>query len=169
MRQIPLGLLLSREILFLQIRRERNVRHAAATDGGAARQVDQALDVRRTHDSLVEHGHILEQLVQFHILLGQRPDQIVEMHAGDRQHRLAVQLRVVKAVQQMNAAGARRAQTDTQLSGIFCVGASHEGGCLFVAHLNKSNLVLARPKRLHDAVDSVTRQPEHRVDTPIPQ
>ena len=89
------------------------------------------------------------------------------MHAGDRQHRLAVQLGVVEAVQQMNAAGAGGGQADAEPAGVLGVGAGHEGRGLLVPHLDEADLVLARAQRLHDAVDAVAGKSEDHVDAPV--
>ena len=38
-----------------------------------------------------------------------------------------------------------------------------------MAHLNESNLVLVRPERLHNAVNSVARKPENNLHAPVQQ
>ena len=60
--------------------------------------------MRRSHDPLVVLGDVHEQPVQGDVLLRVRSDQVVIGHAGDREHRLPIQLSVVQTVQQMNAA-----------------------------------------------------------------
>ena len=60
--------------------------------------------------------------------------------AGDREHRLPVQLRVVKAIEQMNAAGPRGGEADAEPAGVLGIAAGHEGGRLFVPNLDKANL-----------------------------
>ncbi len=52
----------------------------------------------------VEVVDIHEEPVEVHILLVVRADQIVESMAGNRQHRLAVEFRVVESVEQMDPA-----------------------------------------------------------------
>ena len=143
------------------------MRDAAIAKRGPAGQVHQVFHVCGTHHSLVEHGDVLEEFVEFHVLLGEGADQIVIVHAGDRQHRLAVQLGVVEAVEQMNAAGAGCAEADAQLAGVFGVGAGHEGRRLFVTHLDEADLVLAGAQGLHDSVDAVAGKSEDRVHAPI--
>ena len=96
---------LRESFLLLEIRGECDVRHAAVAERSPACEIGQVFDVRGAHDSLVEDGHVLEELVELHVLLRHRADQIVKMHAGDREHRLAVQLRVVQSIQQVDAAG----------------------------------------------------------------
>ena len=61
--------------------------------------IDDIVDVARTHDALVEFGDVHVELVEVHILLVVRADQVVESVPGDRQHRLAVAFRVVESVQ----------------------------------------------------------------------
>ena len=90
----------------------------------------------------VVDGDIHENFVELDVLLGMRVDQIVILQPGDREHRLAVQFGVIQAVQQMNAAGAGSCKADTQLAGVFRIGAGHERGGFFVPHLDESDFVL---------------------------
>ena len=87
--------------------------------------------------------------------------EIVELHAGDRQHRLAVEFGIVQPIQKVNAARTGGRQTATRLPGVFGIGAGHKRGGLFMANLDESDRVLPFPQGLHDAVDAVARQPEH--------
>ena len=86
---------------------------------------------------------------------------------GDGQHRLAVQLGVVQAVQQVDAARARGRQAHAQASGELGVAAGHERGGFFVPHMDETDLVLVRAQRFHDAVDPVAGESEDGVDTPV--
>ena len=45
------------------------------------------------------------KFVERHILLGVSSDQVVELQAGDSQHRRTIHLRVVEAVQQVDSTG----------------------------------------------------------------
>ena len=81
------------------------------------------VDVRRSHDALVVDGHVHEELVEVHVLLVVRADQVVEGVAGDREHRLAVALGVVQAVEQVDAARAGGRQADAEASGELGVAA----------------------------------------------
>src|SRR6184192_1194810 len=69
----------------------------------------------------------------------------------------------------MDAARARGRKTHAEPSRELGVTAGHEGRRLFMSHLNKSNLVLVGSKRLHDAVDTVTRKPKNDLNAPINQ
>ena len=60
--------------------------------------------MRRSHDAIVVDTRIDEEFIELHVLLCMCVDQIVIGHAGDREHRLPIQLSVVQTVQQMNAA-----------------------------------------------------------------
>ena len=93
----------------------------------AARQLDDVLDMGRAHDARVVDGDVHEQLVELDVLLGEGVDQVVVLQPGDRQHRLAVELGVVEAVQQMDAAGARGREADAEPAGELGVGAGREG------------------------------------------
>src|SRR6185437_3517645 len=84
----------------------------------------------------------------------------------DCQHRLMVHLRVVEAVQQVNGAGARGGEADSEIAGEFGVAARHKGGHLFVPHLNEFELV-ARPVECPDqTVDPVARKAKDALDPP---
>lgn len=111
--------------------------------------------------------HIDEKLVQLDILLAVSVDEVVVLKPRDRQHRLSIQFRVIKTVQQMNAARAGSGQAHTQLPGVFRVGARHKCGSLFMPNLNEPDLIGALSQRLHDSVDAVARQSEHDLDSPI--
>ena len=73
----------------------------AITERSSTRQVLNVLDVVGPHDSFVEHSDVYEHLVERHILLGVGPDQVVKLHSGDCQHRLAVEFGVVQTIQEM--------------------------------------------------------------------
>src|SRR5262245_29603402 len=69
----------------------------------------------------------------------------------------------------MNAARPGCSYTNSESVRVLCVAASHKGRSFFMAGLNEANLVLVRPKRFHNAVDTVARNPEHLLDAPIDQ
>ena len=64
------------------------------------------------------------------------------LQAGDRQHRRAVHLGIVEAVQKMDSAGTRGGNANAQPSCIFGVGACGKGRRLFVAHMNEPDAFL---------------------------
>ena len=101
--------------------------------------------------------------------MGVGPDEIVELKAGEGQYWLAVQLGVIKTVQQMNSAGSGGRQAHSQPASELGVGAGHECRRLLVAHLHKANPVLMSAQRFHDAVDAVAGQTENYLHTPINQ
>ena len=117
-----------------------DVRDAAVGERGLDRLVDDIVHVRRPHHALVVDGDVHEQLVEIHVLLVMGADQIVKGVAGDRQHRLAVELRIVKSVQQVNAAGAGGREADAQASGEFGVAAGGERGGFLMPHLDELHL-----------------------------
>src|SRR6185437_9249932 len=89
--------------------------------------------------------------------------------ARDGEHGLAVELGVVEAVEQVDAAGARGGEADAEPAGPLRIGAGVECGSFLVADLDEANLVLVGAQRLDDAVDAVTWNAEHRVDAPVDQ
>ena len=90
------------------------MRDPLARECGPKGQFCYVLGVRRTHDRVRCRRHIHEQLVERNILLRVRSDQIVKLQAGNGKHRLTIQLRIVQAIQQMNAAGTRGRETTAQ-------------------------------------------------------
>jgi len=96
-----------------------------------------------------------------------RADQVVELKPGDGEHRRAVELRVVKPVQEMNPARPGGRQANTELAGILRVCARHERCRLFVPHLDEANAIASLAQRFHNAVDAVPRKPEDDVHSPV--
>src|SRR5947209_19282036 len=91
------------------------------------------------------------------------------MESGERQHRLAVQLGIIETIQQMNTAWSRGSQADSKAVCVFSVGAGHERGRFFMAHLNKADFIAPGAEGLHDAVNAVTGQAKNYLDAPIVQ
>ena len=121
------------------------------------------------HDAFIENCDIHIEFVERHILLRVGPDEVMKLQPGDGQHWLVIEFGIIESVQEVDAAGARSRQAYPQPSCELGVTAGHKGGCLFVAHLNKSDLLLVGSKRLHDAVDAVPRESENDFNTPIDQ
>src|ERR1051326_1837063 len=94
------------DFFLLKIDGKIDVGDASSAERRAAREVRNLLDVRRTHDPRVVNGDIHKELVEIDVLLSVRVDKIVIMVTGNRQDRLAIELGIVEAVQQVNAAGA---------------------------------------------------------------
>ena len=81
------------------------VRDAAARVGGSYRHVDHAGQLGRVVDHLVVLGDVGVELVQVDLLLVPGAEDRGLLHAGDGEHRHVVELRVVQAVEQVDAAG----------------------------------------------------------------
>ncbi len=96
----------------------------------------------RTHDPGVIDADIREQLVELDILLSVRADQVMKLHAGDGEYRRTVELGVVQAVQQMDAAGSGRRQADAEPVGELGIAARHECRCLLVPGLHEADRLL---------------------------
>jgi hypothetical protein len=73
---------------------------------------------------------------------------------------------VVEAIQEMNAAWTGSCDTHTQSAGELRIGASHEGSCLFMPHMNEPYPILLCPERFEDSVDPVARETEYGVNAP---
>jgi hypothetical protein len=102
---------------------------------------------RRPKNPSVVNGDVFKNPVQVHVLLSVRIDQIVKVMSRNGENRLAVELGIVEPVQQMNAARSRCRNTGAEAAGVLGVGASHECGGFFVAHLNETDLFLPLAQR----------------------
>ena len=96
-----------------------------------------------THDSRVVLRDVHEYLVQFDVLLREGMNQIVVMHPGNGENRLAISFGVVQPIQKVNASRARGRQTDAQFARVLGVCARHERRRFFMANLNEPNPILA--------------------------
>jgi len=134
-----------------------------------AGELDYVLDVGRAHDARIVDTDVHVELVELDVLLRVGLDQVVKLQARDGEHGLAVELGVVEAVEQVDAAGARGGEADAEPAGPLRIGAGVECGSFLVADLDEANLVLVGAQRLDDAVDAVTWNAEHRVDAPVDQ
>ena len=81
------------------------MRHRAAGERGLDRFVQNIDHVGWPHDALVVRCDIHKKLVQIHVLLVMRADQVMKRMTGDGEHRLPIALRIVKPIEQMHAAG----------------------------------------------------------------
>ena len=118
------------------------MRDCATRQRGLDRFIHDVDHVGRPHDALVVRGDIHEQLVQIHILLIMRSDQVVKGVTGNGEHRLAIALGVVQPIQQVNSARTRSRQAHAKPARVFGVAASRESGGFFMPNLNESDLVL---------------------------
>ena len=96
----------------LYVLRHRDVRYRAPSKRRFDRFIDDVVHVGRTHDPLVERGDVHEELVEIDILLVVHADQVVESMSRNCEHGLAIALRVIQTVQQMNASGPGCRQAD---------------------------------------------------------
>src|SRR2546429_55220 len=71
-----------------------------------ARQLRDITDMLRTHHPRAVQSHVHEELVQVHVLLRVSVNQVMEVMPCNRDDRLAVELRVIKAIEEMDPAGA---------------------------------------------------------------
>ena len=152
---------------FLNVLGNRDVRDRAAGERGLDRFVQNIDYVGWPHDALVVRRHIHKELVQIHVLLIMRADQIVKRMTRDGEHRLPIALRIVKPIEQMHAAGTGGRQTHAELARVFGITTCRECCSFFVADLDEPDFVFARSKRFEDAVDSISRKSEDRLHPPV--
>ena len=75
------------------------MRDAAIAQAPCGRPGGSRLDVCRAHDPRVVNRDVHKKLVEIDVLLRMGVDQVVKMMAGDREHRLAVELGVIQTIQ----------------------------------------------------------------------
>ena len=125
----------------MHIRGDRDVRYAAIGESRAASKLGHVFDVGRSHDPRIVDADIHEELVQLHILLGVGVKKVMELKTGNRDHRRAIELGVVKAIQEVNSARTRRSEAATQPACILSIGAGHERCRLLMPHLDEANSI----------------------------
>jgi len=84
--------------LLLNVDGNCDVSHAPLLNCRANGKIDNRFHMRTAHDSIVVAGDIDEKLVKLHILLLEGASKVLELHPGDRKHRLLIQFGIVKAV-----------------------------------------------------------------------
>ena len=139
---------------------------AAVGQGRAAGEVGDVFDVGGAHDARVVDGHVLKDAVEGHVLLAEGVEQIVVVAAGDGQDGLLVELGVIEAVEQVEAARAGGGEADAEAARELGVSAGGKCGGLFMAHLNELDAVLALAQGLHDGVDAIAGNAKDDVDAP---
>src|SRR3546814_4928050 len=100
--------------LLLEVDRHRHMSDSSARECRAAGKFRYVFHMGWSHDARVVHADVHEELVQLDILLGVGIKEVMELQAGDREHRNAVELRVVKAVEQMHAARSEEHTSELQ-------------------------------------------------------
>ena len=98
------------DLLNLHVHGNGDVSHASGSQSRADREIGHAFHMRSAHDSLVIDRDIHEELIQRYVLLGKGTNQIAVLKSCDRKNRSMIHLRVIEAIQEMNAARARRWQ-----------------------------------------------------------
>ena len=154
-------------LYILNIGRDGDVCDAPIGESSPACQVDSVRHMSRAHDPVVVHANVDEQLVEFHILLGVRIDQIVISEASNGQDRLSIQLRIIEAVQQVDTSGTRGREAHAQSPGKFRITACHECRRFLMSNLNETNALLTLPQGFHNAVNAITGKSENRIHTPF--
>lgn len=77
-----------------------------------------------------------------------------------------VQLGVVEAIEEMNAAGAGGGDADANPAGEFGIRTRHERGGFFVADMDEADAVFVLAQGFEDAVDAVAGESEDGVNAP---
>ena len=140
---------------------------AAPGDRRPHRQIDEAGDVRRPHHTLVEHGHVLKEVIGVDVLLVHRADEVVIRHPRDRQHWCLVEPGVVQAVQQVNRSRARGGEAHSEPACVLRVSACRERCRLFVPDVHEADAVLVLAQALDHAVDAVAGKAEDHLHAEV--
>ena len=112
---------------------------------------------RSGHFDVVERD-VLHELCCIEALLVTSSDEIVEGHAGNRDDRRSVHMRVIEAVEKVDGAGSSRADADAEPAGMFGESRSHERRGLLVTRADVLDPILTFAQRLDDRIDAV---PDH--------
>ncbi len=114
----------------------------------------------------VVNCHVVEYPSEIDVLLREGLDQVMELHAGYRQHRRLIEFGVIEARQQMRAAGSGCGQTHAQRAGPFRISACHEGGGFLMPYLHEVDFVPLLAERFHHSVYAVAGEAEHHPHVP---
>ena len=94
-----------RDRLVLHVDRYGDMRHATIGERGPTGERHDIGSMGRAHDPRVVDGDVHVKLVELDVLLREGMEQVVELEAGDGEHRRLIQFGVIKSVQEMNPAG----------------------------------------------------------------
>ena len=123
----------------------------------------------RSHDPLVIRSDIHKDLVERHVLLIMRADQVMKGVAGDCQDGLAIEFGVIETVQQMQPARSRRRETDPKFVRKLCITTGSEGSRFFMTDLDDGNGISMHTQGFINTVNAVARQTKNGIDAPIDQ
>jgi hypothetical protein len=143
-RHIALRAIAFGERLLLHVVGDRQMRDAAAGQRRTAGERRHVLHMRGIRHVCVEHRDIVEDAHQIDVLLCEGRNEIVILHAGDREDRSLVEFRVVQAGEKMPATRTRRAKADAEPARPLGVRACHEGCGFLVPDLNEPYSLLPR-------------------------
>ena len=135
--------------------------------GDAHGAVDDVADLGRIVDHLEEGaGDVLEEGRQIDFLLVAAAPRHLRDIADDRDNRLVIEARVVEAIEQVDGAGSLGGEADADLAGELGMGAGHQAGVLFMAHLDEDGIIAGAIERTEDPVDAVTGIAVEALHTP---
>jgi hypothetical protein len=102
---VLLALFVLLELLLLEVNGASDVGDGARRERGATGGVDQAVDLGRAHDLLIEIRDVLEEREEIDLLLIVHAKQVVIRLSCDCENGSSVELRVVETVEQMDRTG----------------------------------------------------------------
>ena len=158
-----------RDRLVLHVDRHGDMRHAAIGERSPAGERHDIGRMGRAHDARVVDGDVHVKLVELHVLLREGVEKVVELEAGDGEHRRLIEFGVIESVQEMDAARPGSRDADPEPPGPFRIGACCEGGSLLMADLNEADFVFPPTKRFDQSVNAIARNSEYCVHSPVDQ
>ena len=139
---------------------------AALGLGDAIGAVDEVRHLRRHVGGLDVLRHVLEDALQVEVLLVMRPDGRARLLPDERQHRLVIELRVVKPVQKVESARPLRREAHADLARELGMADGHEPGHFLVTNLHQLDRALQASQRAHEPADTVAGIAEHSAHAP---
>ena len=129
-------------LLRLHVVGDDDAGHRALSQCDAHGAIDRVADLGWIVDHLQESaGDVLEEGRQIDFLLVAASPRHLRDIADDRDHRLVIEARVIEAIEQVDGAGTLGGETDTDCARELGMGAGHQAGVLFVAHLDEDRIV----------------------------
>ena len=146
------------------IARQYHHPHAAVLDRGLHGELRQARHLLRRGDRADEGAAVREDLLRRGLLEVVAADLGARDVRCDREYGSTVALAIVEAVEQMEAARARRAEHRRRPPGDLCRRARGERAGFLVAHVHELDVGLVAPHRIDDRVRRVPDDPEDLRD-----
>jgi hypothetical protein len=105
--------------------------------------------VRWTHQPLIVNRDILVEIILIDVLQIMRADEVVVGHAGDGEDGRAINLSIIKAVEQVDRSRRGSGEADAQSTAEFGVSTGGQRRRFLVSAMDITNAALGFAERLH--------------------